>query len=159
MDKDIREYVGTCLTCQCYKCLRYARYGLPYLLELPYVPWDSIAMDFIVELPLSNGCSQIWVIIDRFTKMAHFIPLKDTKKKAKDLGLIFARNIWQLHGLPTKIISDWDRRFTSDLWSSLCELLGIRQKMSTSFQPKTDGQTERVNQTIEAFIRSYCSYE
>jgi hypothetical protein len=116
-------------------------------------------MYFIVELPLFNGCLQIWVIIDRFTKMAHFIPFKDTKKKSKDLALIFVRNIWWLHGFPTEIITDQDRRFTIDLRSSLCELLGIHQKISTSFQPETDYQTERVTQTIEAFVRSFYSYE
>jgi hypothetical protein len=101
-------------------------------------------MDFIVELPISNGCSSIWVIIDRFTKMAHFIPLKDDAKKAKDLAPVFAKEIWKHHGLPTDIISDRDRRFTSEFWAELCKYLGISQRMSTSFQPETDGQTEQL---------------
>jgi hypothetical protein len=139
MDKEICEYVASCLQCQCNKCPRHARYGLLHPLELPYAPWQSIAMDFITDLPSSNGYIEIWVIIDRFTKMAHFIPLKKDKKTAEDLALIFARNIWRLHGLLNEIISDHDRRFTSSFWSSLCNLLDICQKMSTLFQPETDG--------------------
>jgi hypothetical protein len=77
--------------------------------------------------------------------MAHFIPLKDTKTKAKDLALIFAQNIWQLHRFPTEIVSNWIRRFIINLWSSLYELLAIGQKVSKLFQPKPDGQTKRVN--------------
>jgi hypothetical protein len=68
-------------------------------------------MDFIVDLPKSNGHTQIWVIVDRFTKMAHLIPLKDDAKWSKDLAKIFVSNIWHLHGLPTDIVSDRDRRF------------------------------------------------
>jgi transposase InsO family protein len=110
---------------------RHARYGLLHPLELAFAPWQSVSMDFIVELPLSKGCSQIWVIVDRFTKMAHFIPLKDDAKKAPDLAPIFAKEIWKFHGLPTDIVSDRDTRFTSEFWSELCKYLGIKQRMST----------------------------
>jgi hypothetical protein len=133
MYNDIQEYVGTWPTCQSYKRPRHAQYGLLYVLELLYVTSDSITIDLIVELPLSNGCSQIWVIIDRITRMAHFIPMMDTKKKENDLALIFAQIISVLHGLSTEIVSDQDRKFTSDLWSSLCKRQGKCQKMRTSF--------------------------
>jgi hypothetical protein len=93
MDTDIREYIRIYLTCQYYKHLRHAQYGFYYLLELLYALWDSITMDFIIELPLSNGYLQIWVIIDCITKMGYFIPLKYSKTKAKDLMQIFAGNI------------------------------------------------------------------
>jgi hypothetical protein len=139
MDKEIRKYVASCLQCQCNKYPRYARYGLLHLLELPYVPWQSIAIDFITNLRSSNGCVEIWVIIDKFTKIAHFIPLKKDKTTAEDLALIFTRNIWQLHELPNEIISDPDKRFTSSFSSALYNLLDIHQKMSPLFQPKIDG--------------------
>jgi hypothetical protein len=82
-------------------------------------------MDFITDLPLSEGCDQLWVIIDRYTKMAHFIPLKKKNKKGEDLATIFAREIWRLHGIPADIISDRDSRFTSRFWKSLIATLGI----------------------------------
>jgi len=71
-------------------------------------------MDFITELTFSRGCDQLWVIIDRFTKMAHFLPLKKEEKTAADLAVIFAREIWKYDGLPTDIVSDRDSRFTSE---------------------------------------------
>jgi hypothetical protein len=82
-------------------------------------------MDFITDLPLSEGCDQLWVIIDRYTKMAHFIPLKKKNKKSEDLATIFAREIWRRHGIPPDIISDRDSRFTSKFWKSLIATLGI----------------------------------
>jgi hypothetical protein len=75
-------------------------------LELSYALWQSIAMDFITDLPLSDGCDPLWVIMDRFTKMAHFLPPPTEGKTAKDLAIIFAREIWRHHGLPTDIVSD-----------------------------------------------------
>jgi hypothetical protein len=77
-------------------------------LELPYVPWISITMDFITDLPLSEDCHQVWVIVDRFTKMAHFIPLKKEQKMAEYSVKIFAHKIWRFHGILTDIISDHD---------------------------------------------------
>jgi len=97
-------------------------------------------MDFITDLPLSNECDQLWVVVDRFTKMAHFVPLKE--KTAADLAVIFAREIWRHHGIPTDIVSDRDSRFTSETWKEFLGLLGIRPRMSTAFHPQTDGQTE-----------------
>jgi hypothetical protein len=73
-------------------------------------------MDFITDLPLAEDCDQLWVIVDRFPKMAHFIPVHKDQKKAEYLVKIFAREIWRFHGIPTNIISDWDSRFTSTEW-------------------------------------------
>jgi len=114
-------------------------------------------MDFITELPVSEDCDQLWVVIDRFTKMAHFVPLRE--KGAADLAKIFAREIWRFHGLPTDIVSDRDSRFTSEVWQELLKKLGIRPRMSTAFHPQTDGQTERLNQTIEAYLRNFVNHE
>jgi transposase InsO family protein len=116
-------------------------------------------MDFITDLPLSDGCDQLWVIIERFTKMAHFLPLPKEGKTASDLAIIFAREIWRHHGLPSDIVSDRDSRFTSEVWKEFLRLSGIRPRMSTAFHPQTDGQTERLNQTIEAYLRSFVCYE
>jgi len=155
MNERIIDFVRSCLECQQNKASQHRPYGLSSPLELPYAPWQSIAMDFITELLLSEGCDQLWVVIDRFTKMAHFIPLKE--KAVADLTKIFAREIWRFHGLPTDIVSDRDSRFTSETWKGFLELLGIRPRMSTPFHPQTDEQTERLNQTIEAYLRAFVS--
>jgi len=79
-------------------------------------------MDFIMQLPLWEGSDQLWVVINRFTKMAHFLPLGKEKKTAADLAAIFAREIWKYHGLPMDIVSDFDFRFTSETWQELLQL-------------------------------------
>jgi hypothetical protein len=114
--------------------------------------------NFIVVLSKSNGHTQIWVIVDRFTKMAHLIRLKDDTKCPKDLPKIFVSNIWRLHGLPTDIVSDRDRRFDT-FWAELCDLLDIRKRSSTAYHPETDGQTQRVNQTLEQYLHAFCNFE
>jgi hypothetical protein len=111
IDKYIQDFVRNCESCQCSKVRRHACYGLLSQLELAYALWQSFSMDFIVYLPKSNGNTQIWVIVDRFTKMAHLILLKDDGKQSKDLAKICISNIWCLHGLPTDIVSDRDRCF------------------------------------------------
>jgi len=159
MDERIIDFVRSCTLCQKDKAARHRPYGLLNPLELPYAPWQSIAMDFITDLPLSEGCDQLWVVIDRFTKMAHFIALPKDGKTASDLANIFAREIWRFHGLPADIVSDRDSRFTSDVWKGFLRLTGIRSRMSTAFHLQTDGQTERLNQTIEAYLRSFVNHE
>jgi hypothetical protein len=113
MDQEIIEYIRSCLECQKDKATCHKPYGWLSPLELPYAPWTSIAMDFITDLPLSEDCDQLWAIVDRFTKMADFIPLKKDQKIAEHLVKIFAREIWRFHGIPTDIISDRNSRFTS----------------------------------------------
>jgi len=152
MNERIIDFVRSCPECQKNKAARHQPYGLSSPLELPYAPWQSVAMDFITELPVSEKCDQLWVIIDRFTKMAHFIPLLQDGKTAADLAKIFAREVWRFHGLPTDIVSDRDSRFTSEVWQEFLNLLEIRPQMSTAFHPQTDGQTERLNQTIESYL-------
>src|SRR5437660_8745064 len=90
--------------------------------------------------------------------MAHFIALPGNTS-AEDLARKFLQEIWKLHGLLEEIVSDCDARFTSKFWSTLMEILGVKRKLSTSFHPETDGQTERVNQSIEQYLRSFCNYD
>ena len=94
MNERIIDFVRSCPECQRNKVARHQPYSLSSPLELPYAPWQSIAMDFITELPVSEGCDQLWVVIDRFTKMAHFLPLPQDGKTAADLARVFAREIW-----------------------------------------------------------------
>ena len=116
-------------------------------------------MDFITHLPKSDGCSTVWVIVDRFTKMAHFVPVKDGQKTAEGCAKLILENIWKLHGLPRSIISDRDPVFTSKFCAELMGRLDVRLRKSTAFHPQTDGQTERVNQSLEQYLRQYCNYE
>ena len=90
--------------------------------------------------------------------MAHFISLA-TRVFVQELARIFLREIWKLHGLPTDIVSDRDTKFTSKFWSALMDLLDIKQKLLTAFHPETDGQTERVNQSLEQYLRMFSNYE
>jgi len=159
MDERIIDYVRSCPECQKNKAARCQPYGLSSPLELPYTPWQSIAMDFIRELPISEGCDQLWVVIDQFTKMAHFLPLKKEKKTAADLAVIFAWEVWKHHGLPTDIVLDRDSQFTSEMWQELLRLSGIRPTMSMAFHPQTDGQIERLNQTSEAYLWAFVGHK
>jgi hypothetical protein len=142
MDQQIIDYIRSCLECQKDKAAHHKPYGLLSPLELPYATWISITMDFITDLPLSEDCDQLWVIVDRFTKIAHFIPLHKEQKKAEHMVKIFTREIWRFHGILTDIISDRDSRFTSTEWKQFLGILDIRPRISTSLHPQTDGQTE-----------------
>jgi transposase InsO family protein len=157
MEAQVRQYVHECDSCQRNKPSRHRRNGLLHPLELPSLPWSSISMDFITDLPESEGCQTIWVVVDRFTRMAHFVGLKE--KTAAAVARQFVNHIWKPHGLPDDIVSDRDTAFTSKFWKEVMNFLGIKQRMSTAFHPQTDGQTERVNQVLEAYLREYCSYE
>jgi len=121
----IRDYVRSCDECQHSKSPRHAKYGLLQPLEVPYAAWSSISTDFFTQLPESQGKTQIMVVVDRFTKMAHFIGLHE-KATAKDVADTFLREVWKLHGLPTEIISDMDAKFSGEFWESLCKMLGVK---------------------------------
>ena len=110
-------------------------------------------MDFIMQLPKSDGCSMVWVIVDRFTKIAHFDPVKNGLMTAEGCAKLFLENIWKLHGLPRSIISDRDPVFTSTFWAELMGRLNVWLRKSTAFDPQTDGQTKRVNQSLEQYLR------
>jgi hypothetical protein len=103
MNEEIIQYILSCPECQHNNVPRHKAYGLLQPLEPAYARWQSIAMDFITGLLLCEGCDQLWVIINRYAKIAHFIPLKKKNKKAEDLETIFAREIWRRHSIPADI--------------------------------------------------------
>ncbi|KAI3804794.1 hypothetical protein L1987_26605 [Smallanthus sonchifolius] len=116
--------------------------------------YEQISMDFITKLPRTpTGCDTIWVIVDRLTKSAHFLAIKETDKMEK-LTRIYLKEVVSRHGVPISIISDRDARFTSRFWQSLHKALGTRLDMSTTYHPQTDGQTERTIQTLEDMLRA-----
>jgi len=154
----IKKYVKNCDICQRTKAVRHASYGLLQPNEVPEKPWKSISMDFITDLPKSEGYDAILVVIDRMTKMSHFIPChKDMN--ARQFAKSFIKEIFRLHGLPKDIITDRGTIFTSDLWKEITKLLGIERPLSTAFHPQTDGQTERTNATLEQYLRAYSNYQ
>ena len=110
--------------------------------------WEQIFMDFTTKLPKTPGnYDTIWVIVDRLTKSAHFLAIKETDNMEK-LTRIYIKEVVSRNGVPTSIISDRDARFTSHFWQSLQKALGTRLDMSTAYHPQTDGQSERMIQTL-----------
>ena len=107
---------------------RHARFELLHPLQVPFAAWATTSVDFITHLPESAGYTQIMVVVDRFTKMAHFIGLEE-KATARDVADVFLKEVWKHHGLPTGIISDMDAKFAGEFWESLCKKLGIKRKM------------------------------
>ncbi|KAD4180450.1 hypothetical protein E3N88_29041 [Mikania micrantha] len=154
MKKDIALYVGKCLTCSKVKAEHQKPSGLLQQPEIPQWKWEQISMDFITKLPRTpRGFDSIWVIVDRLTKSAHFLPIREDYKMEK-LSTLYINEIIARHGTPTSIISDRDSRFTSRFWQSLQKALGTRVNLSTAYHPQTDGQSERTIQTLEDMLRS-----
>jgi hypothetical protein len=154
MKADIATYVSKCLTCSKVKDEYQKPSGLLQQQELPQWKWERITMDFITKLPKTpSGHDAIWVIVDRLTKLAHFIPIKETYKMEK-LAIIYIKEIVSRHGVPVSIISDRDSRFTSRFWELLNDSFGSRLDMSTAYHPQTDGQSERTIQTLEDMLRA-----
>ncbi|GJU19337.1 putative reverse transcriptase domain-containing protein [Tanacetum coccineum] len=113
-----------------------------------------IAMDFVTKLPrTSSGHDTIWVIVDRLTKSAYFLPMREDYKMER-LARLYLNEIVSRHGVPISIISDRDSRFTSRFWQSMQEALGTRLDMSTAYHPQTDGQSEHTIQTLEDMLRA-----
>ena len=122
----------------------------------PTRKWEVISMGFMFDLPTSNGLTGIMVIADKLSKRTHFIPVHSTND-AKDITEVFYKEIFKHHGLPRKIISDRDTRFTGTFWKELMKLLKVKVNLSTEFHPETDGQSERAFRTLQA-LRCYISY-
>jgi hypothetical protein len=128
--------------------------GLLQPLKIPEWKWEEIGMDFIVGLPRTQvGYDSIWVIVDRLTKVAHFIPVKTTYSGAK-LAELYMSRIVCLHGVPKKIVSDGGSQFTSKIWERLHEFMDTKLNFSSAYHPQTDGQTERTNQILEDMLRA-----
>ncbi|GJT21745.1 putative reverse transcriptase domain-containing protein [Tanacetum coccineum] len=138
MKKDIAEYVSKCLTCLKVKAEHQRPSVLLQQLEIPVWKWEGIAMDFVTKLPrTSSGHDTIWVIVDRLTKSAHFLPMRENFKTDR-LARLYLNEIVARHGVPISIISDRDSHFTSKFWQSMQEALGTHLDMSTAYHPQTD---------------------
>jgi len=124
---------------------------------IPEKPWSHISADFITKLPLAQGYDAILVVCDRFSKMAHFIATME-RTSAEGLARLFRDQVWKLHGLPESIVSDRGMQFAAGIMKELNNLLGIQTKLSTAYHLQTDGQTERVNQKLEQYLRVFINH-
>ena len=154
MKRDVSEFVTKCLVCQRVKAEHQVPSGLLQPIRIPEWKWDRITMDFVVGLPLTGRKhDSVWVVVDRLTKLAYFLPVR-TDYSLDKLAELYIKEIVRLHGIPVSIISDRDPRFTSRFWGKLQEAMGTRLNFSTAFHPQTDGQSERVIQILEDMLRS-----
>jgi len=155
--KEVKRYVEGYDACQRNKNCTEQPAGKLMPNSIPEKPWTHISADFITKLSLAQGYDSILVVVDRLTKMVHFIPTTE-KTLAEGLARLFRDNVWKLHGLPESIISDRGPQFAAGLMKELNEMLGIKSKLSTAFHPQTDGQTERVNQELEQYLRMFIDH-
>ena len=156
MINDISDYCRSCQTCALSKSQPGKPHGKLKTMPVPTYPWQYIGVDFVGPLPESTnrtgGYDMICVVIDQLTSMVHAIPSKQTYR-ATDIAELMFENVYRLHGLPERIVSDRDSLFTSKFWKRLHHLLGTELRMSSAFHPQTDGATERANRTLTQMIR------
>jgi len=155
--KEVKQYVEGYDTCQHNKNRTEQPAGKLMPNSIPEKPWVHISADFITKLPLAQGYDSILVVVDWLTKMAHFIPTTE-KTLAEGLARLFRDNVWKLHRLPESIILDRGPQFVAGLMRELNRMLGIESKLSTVFHLQTDGQTERVNQELEQYLRMFIDH-
>jgi hypothetical protein len=154
MRKDIKKFIRECDIFQQNKHDNLYPAGLLQPLPIPSRVWTDISMDFVEGLPISQGHSVIFVVVDRLSKYAHFISLSHLYSAAK-IAQLFIFHVFKLHGMPKSIVSDRDPTFTSAFWSELFRLQGTTLKLSTSYHPQSDGQTEIVNKAVENYLRCF----
>nr|GEZ67390.1 putative reverse transcriptase domain-containing protein [Tanacetum cinerariifolium] len=152
MKADIATYVSKCLTCLKVKAKHQKPSGLLVQPKIPHWKWDNITMDFVTKLPrISSGYDTIWVIVDRLTKSAHFLLMREDVSMDK-LTKLYLKEVVTRHGIPISIISDRDPRFASNFWRAFQKALVTWLDMSTAYHPQTDGQSERTIQTLEDML-------
>ena len=122
------------------------------------MPWVDVSVDFITDLPLSNGFDSILMVVDRFSKETKFIPCNKTTT-ALDTAKLYLFHVWKDHGLPCTIVSDWGLQFASQVMTDLCKRLGISPKLSTAHHPQMDGQTEVMNREVQQYLQLFCAEE
>ena len=154
MSRYVGQYVSTCDLCLRTKAQHHLPIGELHPLPIPEEHWEVISVDFIVELPESGGYDTIMAVVDSVGKWLHFIKTVTTITAAGAANLYLC-NVWKLHGLPCKVISDRGPQFVALFMKELYQLLGIEAASSTAYHPQTDGQTEQVNQELEQYLHFF----
>ena len=154
MKTDILAFASSCDICQKSKFSNFNKYGFLIPNPIPLRPYQSVSMDFIVNLPWSEHFNAIFVVVDRLTKHASFIPTT-TGLTAEEFGELYVKHIGCRFGLPESIITDRDPRWTSDFWKGVAKYLKTKMSLSSSHHPQHDGQTEIVNKQLATMLRSY----
>jgi len=155
--RDVGKYVEECDLYQRMKNRTEEPAGKLKLSEVPQKTWTHFTVDFITKLPVVAGKDAILVVCDRLSKMTHFVATME-ETSAEGLARLFWDNVWKLHGLPESVVSDRGPQFAAELTKELNWMLGIKTKLSTVFHPQTDGQTERMNQELEQYLRFFVEH-
>ncbi|GLB43148.1 putative retrotransposable element tf2 155 kda protein type 1-like [Lyophyllum shimeji] len=156
MSRYIGSYTSTCDLCQRTKVRRQLPMGQLHPLPIPEGRWSVVSVDFIVKLPEAHGYDAVMVVVDSVGKRAHFIPTHTTCT-AMGAANLYRKHVWKLHGLPDAFVSDRGPQFVAEFTRELYRLLGIKLSTSTAYHPQSDGQTERVNQELEQYLRVFCN--
>ena len=155
--RDVGRYVEGCDLCQRMKNRTEELVGKLKLSEIPEKPWSHLMVDFIMKLLVVAGKDAILVMCNQLSKMTYFVAM--TKRTlAEGLARLFRDNMWKLHGLPKSVMSDRGLQFVAELTKELNRMLEIETRLSTAFHPQTDGQTERMNQELEQYLRFFVEY-
>ena len=154
---DVSRWIRNCHTCRRSRDTRDRLHGYLKPLPVPLRPWTDISVDFVTGLERSRSYDAIMVVVDRLSKMRHFIPCRAECSAAAAANL-FVNHVWKLHGLPSSVVSDRGPQFVSRFWRYLARRLMIQANLSTAYHPQSDGQTERLNAILEQYLRSYVTY-
>jgi hypothetical protein len=159
--KDVEDYVRGCATCQVVKTITHR--NVPPIAPIgpgeDTTPFATITVDFITKLPDSHGCDTILTITDHDCTKAVILILCREDMGSEEVARLFRDHAFPYTGIPKRIISDRDTRFTSQFFKELCAQLDIKQNMSSAYHPQTDGQSERTNQTVETILRIFCNHQ
>ncbi len=161
--RNVEAYIKSCNVCLASKAVHHKSYGDLQSLAVPTYQWKDLSMDFVTGLLISvnwkgDSYNPILVIVDRLTKMVHYVPVKVTIN-ALGLAEVIINVVVRHHGVPESIVMDWDLLFTSKFWFSLCYFLEIKRKLSIAFYPQIDGQIERQNSTMKTYLREFVNWE
>jgi transposase InsO family protein len=140
--------------CQQAKPKRVKYTGLLPPISISDNAWHTVSMDFVKRLPLSGNADSVLIVVDKFTRYAHFLPLKHPYT-TETVARVFLDNIYKLHGMPQAIISGRDKIFTSSFWRELFSLTQVQLCMSTTYHPQFNGQTEKVNRCMKTYLRCF----
>ncbi|KAK3556977.1 hypothetical protein QTP70_022326 [Hemibagrus guttatus] len=155
MAVDVKRYVQECRECAMSKSPRHLPAGKLLPLTVPNRPWSHLGIDFIIDLPVSEGCTCVLVIVDRFSKSCRLVPLPGQPTALETAECLF-NHVFRYYGLPEDIVSDWGPQFTSRVWRAFFKCLGVTISLFSGYHPQINGHTERKIQEIGRFLRTFC---